>query len=52
MLHFFVTSFEFLYFCLKLIDQVFEIVIVFFFLPEFVNEIKLLLFGILVAVQK
>lgn len=48
----FIASFEFLYFCLKLADYVFEVIIIFLFLPEFVDEVELLLFGILVAVKK
>ena len=52
MFHLFVASFEFLDLCLKFTDQVFEIVVVFLFLSEFVDEVELLLLGILVAVEQ
>lgn len=52
MFHLFVASFEFLDLCLKFADQIFEIVVVFFFLSEFVDEIELLLLGVLVAVEQ
>lgn len=50
--HLFVASFKFLDLCLKFTDQVFEIVVVFLFLSELVDEIELLLLGILVAVKQ
>lgn len=51
-LHLLVASFEFLYFCLEFTGQVFEVVIVLLLLPEFVDEVELLLLHVLVAVEQ
>lgn len=51
-LHLFITNFEFLYFSFQLTNHALEIVVILLFLSEFVNEAELLLFSVLVTVEK